>query len=38
MAGTDEATRLLKEWAAGPPGGFLTDEAAAAVGRLAARR
>ena len=38
MAGTAEATRLLKEWAAGPPGGFLTDEAAAAVGRLAARR
>ena len=38
MAGTDEATKLLKEWAAGPPGGFLTDEATAAVGRLGARR
>jgi hypothetical protein len=37
MAGTDEATSLLKECAAGPPGGFLTDEAVAAVGRLARR-
>jgi hypothetical protein len=34
MAGTDEATKLLGAWAAGPPGGFLTEVSAAAVARL----
>lgn len=38
MAGTEEATALLKEWAAGPPGGFLTEVAAGAAGRRAAVR
>jgi hypothetical protein len=34
MAGTEEATKLLQEWAAGPAGGFLTEVA----GRRAAVR
>jgi DNA-binding beta-propeller fold protein YncE len=34
VARTDEATKLLKEWASGPPGGFLTEVAAGAVARL----
>jgi hypothetical protein len=38
MAGTEEATALLKEWAAGPAGGFLTEVAAGAAGRRAAVR
>lgn len=37
MAGSVAATRLLKEWAAGPSGGYLTDVSAAAAGRLAGR-
>jgi len=37
MAGTEEATALLKEWAAGPAGGFLTEIAAGAAGRRAVR-
>jgi WD40 repeat protein len=38
MAGTDEATKLLKAWAAGPPGGFLTQVAAVATGRIAVHK
>jgi len=35
LAGTPEAVVLLKEWAGGPAGAVLTEEAAAAVKRLA---
>ena len=38
MAGTAEARALLKEWSTGPVGGFLTEEATAAVSRLSAGR
>jgi DNA-binding beta-propeller fold protein YncE len=37
LAGTAEAVALLKEWAAGPADSVLTDEAAAAVRRVAGR-
>jgi hypothetical protein len=35
LAGTPEAAALLKEWAGGPAGAALTDEAAAALKRFA---
>jgi hypothetical protein len=38
MAGTEDATKLLQEWAAGPPGGFLTEIAGGTAGRRAAVR
>jgi WD domain, G-beta repeat len=38
LAGTPEAAALLTEWAGGPAGGLLTDEAAAAWARVRARR
>jgi hypothetical protein len=34
FAGTDEAMKLLKTWASGPSGGFLTELAAGAVARI----
>ena len=37
MAGTAEARELLKAWAGGTPRAFLSEDALAALGRLAAR-
>jgi WD40 repeat protein len=37
LAGTPEAVALLKEWAAGPAGAVLTEEAVGALKRLAPR-
>jgi hypothetical protein len=34
LAGTSTARALLKVWAGGAPGGVLTEEAKAALGRL----
>ena len=38
MAGTPDTRALLKEWAGGPAGGYLTEEATAAMTRLEVRR
>lgn len=38
LAGTPEAIAVLKEWAGGSPGELLTEEASAAVKRIASRR
>jgi WD40 repeat protein len=38
LAGTPEATGVLREWARGPAGTVLTGEASAALARLGARR
>ena len=38
LAGTDAAKKLLAEWAAGPAGARLTQDAKAALGRLATTR
>jgi hypothetical protein len=35
LAGTPAARELLREWAAGAPGAILTEEARAALSRLA---
>jgi hypothetical protein len=38
LAGTPEAIAVLKEWAGGSPGELLTEDASAAVKRIASRR